>query len=577
MNSDDSETSKKLFKQYYPQVSLNKKCSGGVFIAKSGDKKELILKSAKFGFGDRSAQTIEKLKNEKYNLEYLKSLSFVPRVLDEFYEASDYFLVESKLPGIDINTYRASVVESAFGDTKTNVYEKVRKVIQNFLSNLSRIHDLDIQIGDISSTNVLVDKVTDQVSFVDFNDSEIVIRNFNGHTRSLNKTVGFFNSGIYFLNQFEQDKQQAGYLIMALFSRANSFLAIDRTGKKTIEFFRKFAAAEKIPAIFVKIIEQLVISPNVNLKSIQKELRDAAITEIYDNAENHQTSSLTELINGLRRSIRIDSVNHSYKSTRSRLTKSDFLVNDNTIHHIINSPSYSSLMFRLIRGDSNAVEIIRDAGVQSSLIGNLNLVHWHLERLGKGTLDEDLLPLHTIIPVLYCSLFIDQKKHVEVQSLVVESFRSIVEKYAVKKDGKLIFRMSPHSRYCSPYLLNGVAGMLVVALNIREVFGINENDWLIGKLSAQLAKMRYPQNVTFSHGLSGIIWALLLTKRTMKTDIYDQDIQQACKDVAAYLIRLDDGLYVVNEAFNQLSFSFQHGNRGVIFALKVAQDCFGKI
>ena len=127
------------------------------------------MKNAKFGFEDFEYTEIEKLKNEERFLKILKNESFIPRYIDSFHEDKDYFLVESKVQGVDVDTFRA-LPRHSFSNKNNNrekLFNTFSSVIINLLRNLSIMHSKGIFLGDISARNVVINLKTNDVYFVD--------------------------------------------------------------------------------------------------------------------------------------------------------------------------------------------------------------------------------------------------------------------------------------------------------------------------------------------------------------------------------------------------------------------------
>ena len=144
-NIDDHKRARYIFKKYIPTKGINSKASGSVFEAKY-KKQDVILKNAKFGFEDFEYTEIEKLKNEERFLKILKNESFIPRYIDSFHEDKDYFLVESKVQGVDVDTFRA-LPRHSFSNKNNNrekLFNTFSSVIINLLRNLSIMHSKGI-------------------------------------------------------------------------------------------------------------------------------------------------------------------------------------------------------------------------------------------------------------------------------------------------------------------------------------------------------------------------------------------------------------------------------------------------
>lgn len=142
------------------------------------------------------------------------------------------------------------------GDKRDSLYfAKIRHIVLNYLRCLQRLHNDSFFLGDISARNIIVDFESEKVFLVDVSQSALLT---NMDESFYYRTQGFYDRRVDYLSSELQDVHQSGYLVMSIFSRANDFLKIDRSGKQSWNFFIKQAVEEKIPTVFIKAMKVLI-------------------------------------------------------------------------------------------------------------------------------------------------------------------------------------------------------------------------------------------------------------------------------------------------------------------------------
>lgn len=300
INKDSkSKHSKYIFKTIFPLSVIHSKAASSVYLVKLKDNKKVyILKNARLNFSDGEETQIDRLKKEEDTLNKLSTFSFFPQIIDSFSENENYFLLETKKPGVTVDDYRAEEVDKFISNrTILPRTENAFKIIKDMCFKLHVLHKNDIFLGDVSANNVLIDKINNKISFVDVEQTQINISKVN--LKRYLRTPGFYDDKTSSLPPLEQDIQQLGYVIISMFCRANDFLQIDDTNTTTINFFRQYAKEYKLPTQIVDFAIDLVKKHNeqllVRIQSIDLKINEEA-------GENNFLFP-QKLLNGLSKSI----------------------------------------------------------------------------------------------------------------------------------------------------------------------------------------------------------------------------------------------------------------------------------
>jgi serine/threonine protein kinase len=152
--------------------------TGGIYRAEDLEtRREVVLKEARPLVNlsrNNSVDAIETLRKECRVLRQMQHTPFVPRFVDFFEEWEHCFLVEEYLDGVPLSSFRALseiglLVRRPF--TAGHVRDFCRtfaRLAQNLLAAVRTFHDNGILIGDLSPTNVLVDRTSLDVKLIDF-------------------------------------------------------------------------------------------------------------------------------------------------------------------------------------------------------------------------------------------------------------------------------------------------------------------------------------------------------------------------------------------------------------------------
>ncbi|RMC25043.1 hypothetical protein F5ESL0245_02950 [Lactobacillus sp. ESL0245] len=552
---------KYVYKKYIPIKALNSKAAGSVFFAKTKDGKLCVLKTAAYGYSDGETTPIEKLKNEKHIIKKLK-LNFIPEYIEDFYEGEDYFLVESYMQGMEVGDFRALPQNNFKTQKSSKVTIKFKKIINDLINKVNKLHDMNIFIGDISSKNIIVNPNTDTVLFIDLDQTHF-IRNNNLTDKAFYRTLGYFDNKISNLMPKEQDLEQLGYLLIAFFCKANMFLGVDTSGNTTIRFFEKFAKENEIPQFFINMSLNLIRYHNIDLKNITDELNSNSKI-CYK--ETKQPLFPGKLYKKLSKTLQCAKLDKLYINKKIDITK------DNDFIH---SDKLKFVWLNIIRNNQNVEKYFEKKEIRCKVWNSLYCIEEKLNLLAKNEKVEHLY-LENIINLISCSIEIAHKYGCSEEKLLkLENvINLVIKEYQVSAYGNIGYKVTYLSKYLSPYLSDGTAGILYVLLNIKKYFNINTYNKLILKLARSLSKNTIPKNASLYHGLGGIILSLVKYRKGFSDTSLDCKIKQMISNLEYYAIEYDDNTYIISPTYTQGTLDFENGNEGILFALDFAKVMF---
>lgn len=135
------------------------------------DGKEVIIKEAKYG-ALNSKQSLQGAafllkKNEKKILQKIH-ISNIPKYIDEFEINNNYFIVESKIDGINLRKLSSELSLMKPGNSIDHIQDikRIKRVFNNLKQLVDAIHRSGYIIGDVSPDNFLVNS-NDEVFLID--------------------------------------------------------------------------------------------------------------------------------------------------------------------------------------------------------------------------------------------------------------------------------------------------------------------------------------------------------------------------------------------------------------------------
>lgn len=166
---------------------------GGVYLANDQQGNEVIIKEGRPNAAiDANMQyAYERIEVEIQALKKLKGTNIVAQYIEDFTEWEHIFLVEEKVEGATVNTWMALNYPFVEGTKNIEDYRnKVLKIIRNIIDGMKLMHSLDVALGDISLTNIMVNVEDMSIKFIDFESAGAVD---NGEMSGLG-TVGYMTT-----------------------------------------------------------------------------------------------------------------------------------------------------------------------------------------------------------------------------------------------------------------------------------------------------------------------------------------------------------------------------------------------
>lgn len=544
-----------MFKDIIPLRALNSKACGSTFLALDKyQNKKIILKDAKPGFSEDGTSTITSLKNEEHNLKQLSKFSFIPNYLRSFMEDKDYFVCEQQMPGVDIDTFRADGNKSFLDlNQRENTILLYKNIITDIISNLNELHKNNIFLGDLSSTNILIDEKKQISSFIDISQSFNVIKN-KGKISTF-RTMGFCDNNIDTLLPLEQDNQQLGYVIISMFCRANMFLLIDKTGKMTINFFKKYATLNRIPKIFIEVVTRLINNPNEKLDKLINLLNNGSSSSYAIDKE--LCANIDSFKLSLQKAIYLSEINKIpfKKSTSVKLNLTDNFIFDN------------KLSFTLINIIQNK-EIKFDNAIQRKLFQSVKQLNNLLLNNQKDPKIKKI-SIRNIFSLILCAITqANMSNKIDISKLIHTI--NMIYQYNSPTEG-IFYKTNLLSNHLSPYLADGTTGMLMILLKFKTKFQDNTYDDEIHQIVSTLIRNPMPQNASLMHGLSGILLGLMNYMNIFHDNSCISFINENLFALPYYAYKWNHQNIIVNPSFENLDINFENGNSGIVYTIDLAK------
>ncbi|WP_273668931.1 class III lanthionine synthetase LanKC [Janthinobacterium fluminis] len=160
--------------RYEVKSALGFSNTGGVYLAiDTVTGKEVVIKEARpyVELGANGADATTRLAKEENNLRALTGLGIAPEVYTSFQDWENHYLVEEYFDAFDIRelTVMKSPLVLAYptlADSKA-FYESYKNIFIGVLNAVDQIHAKGMIIGDLSPTNILIEKTTMSVRIID--------------------------------------------------------------------------------------------------------------------------------------------------------------------------------------------------------------------------------------------------------------------------------------------------------------------------------------------------------------------------------------------------------------------------
>lgn len=268
---------------------------------------------------------IEAQRRERDSLEALKGLNCVPLLIENFIEWEHHFLVESYVDGMTLASLRAQadfIFMERIGDAESLIAscDVWKKIGLQLLAALDSVHSRGVLIGDISPINVLWNRSTEVLTFVDLEsacrlDGTVDEVDFNtrwsfpgfrSQAPQLPRTASKLN-----------DYYASGMLLYNLVCPVHVLFELDKTFPRNL--FLEYFVEAGLPATMARVIYALLdgdaaealaklsaFSPSQELGSKTEHLPvsvDLDAEKKTDAVVNHIGQSLSEVLASLTKNI----------------------------------------------------------------------------------------------------------------------------------------------------------------------------------------------------------------------------------------------------------------------------------
>lgn len=146
----------------------------------------------------------------------------------------------------------------------------------------------------------------------------------------------------------------------------------------------------------------------------------------------------------------------------------------------------------------------------------------------------------------------------------------IDKKFKVENRKIVSYKITIKSVYLSPYLYDGISGILDIYLLIKEKFGNDDYCSAAKSLAYQLLFATMPKSLSLNRGLAGIVYVLIRYRNIYQDTFFDYYIKVMLNCFKYYMYKWDDNVYTVDPTFKKATANFKDGNEGVIFVLREA-------
>lgn len=181
--------------RYVIERSIRFSNSGGIYLALDRETDQtVVLKEARPFVNFTAANAVDAvatLRKEAQVLQALQHTSYVPRFVDLFQEWEHSFLVEEYIVGTPLSSYRAIedigllVQRDITSEGVAAFCQKFGRLARHLLKTVRAFHEQGILIGDLSPSNILVQREDLEIKIIDFEGAIFL----NGEHASLDSTV----------------------------------------------------------------------------------------------------------------------------------------------------------------------------------------------------------------------------------------------------------------------------------------------------------------------------------------------------------------------------------------------------
>ncbi|WP_026906807.1 protein kinase domain-containing protein [Paucisalibacillus globulus] len=545
-----------LFKHYTIDKVIHQTNGGGIYLGSNKNGTKVVIKEARPNIGISEKDTVISFrKKESEVLHVLQDFPHTPKLIESFYDWEHYYSVQEYIEGETLREFSSNYSPVTIHESSTerihNSINKIEQVMKNIISAFAALHDRKIALVDVSPDNIIIDENLN-VYFIDMEDC--FTENKSKDTYFV-PNIQFSNEKLSGLNIFDQDKQKLGYLLMNILCNANTVLAIDRSGKSTLNIFMEFIKRYSIPPRIYKLIYNLIYNPSVDLRNPSRSCNlDPYLGKTIVDTSNVLADylELTETINNQKYVIIKEQEPYFYPS--------------NEIREFCGYTYYSAdyqleVDFGALSNVNKGIVLLKAFHVSpaKSILNKILDLEVAIQKESESFLTNKKYSLSNgalAVAFFYIRLY-EATKNPEFVDKSTAILLSIDENGLETGYGKLI----PNSNNtCSPYL-NYSAGFIKVAFLI-----LNHNRTLkLERVTKEYLKgidHNFPNNPSYLYGLSGIADTFLDAYLYFK----DKDYLTSAMDKFSVirLFKFEIGSFHVYPSNHfQIDFSFNSGMNGI--------------
>ncbi|MCT3418324.1 hypothetical protein EFP67_10320, partial [Lactobacillus helveticus] len=235
------------------------------------DGKEVIIKEAKYG-ALNSKQSLQGAacllkKNEKKVLKKIH-INNLPKYIDEFEINNDYFIVESKIDGINLRKFSSELSLMKPGNSIDHIQDikRIKRVFNNLKKLGDAIHRSGYIIGDVSPDNFVVNS-NDEVFLIDCETVHPVTEKksfLNLETEMFIKNIKSDVSG------YEKDNYKLGMSMFWILTQKNKEI---QNNFEMIKYYlnllsKKYSLLSNVNAMIINLIESKIKTKVTEKKSL---------------------------------------------------------------------------------------------------------------------------------------------------------------------------------------------------------------------------------------------------------------------------------------------------------------------
>lgn len=181
--ADESHESSVLLSKYNITSAIKFSAQGGVYISEQQGKKYIIKEARAFAAIDQNQMYgTDRLRREYNKLIELENLSVLPKPIELLEEQGNVYLVEEFINGFSLLSYphnNSCLIHrvqggEAYARKCKSFFEELKRIIDLTLLAVDKIHSAGVAIGDISPSNIIYDRDTQQVHIIDLEVADYI-------------------------------------------------------------------------------------------------------------------------------------------------------------------------------------------------------------------------------------------------------------------------------------------------------------------------------------------------------------------------------------------------------------------